>query len=109
MIHSRTSSFEFVPQFQGNAKATDPAKVMIRVMSFAEVEGLGVLLSDAPDMSSRLFREFFVSCSGIVDADGCPLKTADAILNAPGLRNLVLECIKAFNVENGMSELKKKD
>lgn len=107
MIHSRDNSFEYVPQFQANAKASSPAKVVIRIMSFNEIEALERIPRE--NAASELFKALFISCENIVDADGAPLRTAEAILCAPGLKNLILECLHAFRAENGLLEDKKKD
>ena len=105
MIHAREKTFVYHPLIAG-----DDATVLVtmRVVSEREYEQyVGSLKGTLEDMSYT-FSFAFVSCEGIVDSDGAPLKTAEAIIEAPGLKHLISECVGAFHSENGLTNDKKK-
>lgn len=96
MIHATVDKVRFIPTFMGNDKDENPASFDIMIMSAEAQEALALADNGKAKTDNDIFRFCVKGFSGITDAEGNALESADDIVKASGLGGLVKEVVKEF-------------
>lgn len=95
MIFSKVKTVEYVPNFGGNANDSEPAVVLLKVFTAAEMEELGEIIRNGAK-TSDMFRYGFAGARNFLvtgeNGEIREAKTADDVLAIPGIYDLIKEC-----------------